>query len=289
MANGAVHTYAYDANGLRTKKVEAGIETEYLLDGPSLFEELDADGATKTGYLTNPQVIDEVLSFEQGSKRYSPVTDALGSIYVVADNVGEVVSTASYDVYGERTVTSAAGAPSLAFGYTGREHEVSGLNYHRDRYVSPALGRWIQPDRMGFVDGPNKYAYAPANPIDAVDTSGGTVTRPQYPRAMIDGLAPTAPIPNEMRLHIAFNQALTARVGYSLYSSLEFSPKTAYFTSGNAGTKGVMGIAVYTPPKSSGCSSRQANVEIRIDFDEIDLVNTWGGSNSTDTIRLFMK
>ena len=34
---GLLSVYEYDANGLRTKKVESGVETRFLLDGPSVY------------------------------------------------------------------------------------------------------------------------------------------------------------------------------------------------------------------------------------------------------------
>jgi RHS repeat-associated protein len=57
-------------------------------------------------------------------------------------------------------------------GFTGREHDESGLNYYRDRYMSPALGRWTQKDRAGMMDGPNVYAYGLANPTLLTDPTG---------------------------------------------------------------------------------------------------------------------
>src|SRR5512132_2038805 len=143
MPDGAVHAYAYDANGLRIEQVTPADATRYVLDGPSVVDELDTANATRTSYLPNPQVIDEILSFEQAGKSYYPLTDALGSIYAIADSSGAVVRTSSYDVYGERT-TSGTG-PTIAFGFTGREHERNwAATYHRDRYLLNGFGKWAQ-------------------------------------------------------------------------------------------------------------------------------------------------
>jgi RHS repeat-associated protein len=142
-----------------------------LLDGPSFLEELDGNGVTKTSYLANPQVIDEVLTFTSAGAGYWPLTDALGSIVAVTDAMGTVVRNNSYDVYGERTSSTGTG-PALAFGFTGREHDSSGLNYHRDRYLDVRLGRWNQPDRLGFVDGINLFQYVRGQPNQFVDRAG---------------------------------------------------------------------------------------------------------------------
>jgi RHS repeat-associated protein len=160
----------YDANGLRTKKVENSIVTRFVLDGASVFEELDAAGTTTTSYLNNPTQLDEILSFQTGGATYYPLTDALGSVVAVTDSSGTVVRSNSYDVYGART-TSGTG-PALAFGFTGREQDSTGLNYNRDRYLDPATGRWGQPDRAGMVDGPNLYQYARGQPTVDRDPTG---------------------------------------------------------------------------------------------------------------------
>ena len=105
-----------------------------------------------------------------GTSEY-PLTDALGSVVAVTDASGAVVRTNSYDVYGERTSSTGTG-PQLAFGFTGREHDATGLNYHRDRYMDPKLGRWGQPDRLGMLGGFNPYLYAAASPTLWTDASG---------------------------------------------------------------------------------------------------------------------
>ncbi|MHB8875653.1 MAG: RHS repeat-associated core domain-containing protein [Myxococcaceae bacterium] len=165
---GGVSSYEYDANGLRVKKVEGGVVTRFVLDGASVFEELDSLGNTTTSYLTNPQAIDEILSFTTGGATYYPLTDALGSIVAISDANGLVVRSNSYDVYGEET-TSGTGVQT-AFGFAGREHDASGLNYYRDREMDPETGRWLQPDRAR--DGVNLYQYVGGQPTMAVDPFG---------------------------------------------------------------------------------------------------------------------
>ena len=82
----------------------------------------------------------------------------------------ELASGKTFDVYGART-TSGTG-PDIAFGFTGREHDASGFIYSRDRYLDPATGRWLQPDRGGFIDGVNLYQYARGAPVRLTDPTG---------------------------------------------------------------------------------------------------------------------
>ena len=48
----------------------------------------------------------------------------------------------------------------------------TGLIYARNRYDDPELGRFIQPDPMGYVDGPNLYQYGLNSPLNYGDPMG---------------------------------------------------------------------------------------------------------------------
>lgn len=54
----------------------------------------------------------------------------------------------------------------------------SGLHYNWHRHYDPSLGRYTQPDPLGFVDGPSIYAYAGGSPQTFVDFLG---LNPQSP------------------------------------------------------------------------------------------------------------
>ena len=48
----------------------------------------------------------------------------------------------------------------------------SGLHYNWHRHYDPTLGRYTQPDPLGLVDGPNRYAYALNSPAMYIDPRG---------------------------------------------------------------------------------------------------------------------
>lgn len=48
----------------------------------------------------------------------------------------------------------------------------AGLHYSWHRHCDPSLGRYTQPDPLGFVDGPSVYGYARRNPYRYVDPDG---------------------------------------------------------------------------------------------------------------------
>jgi RHS repeat-associated protein len=81
---------------------------------------------------------------------------------------GAVGDKYTYSAYGE--------SPSLAgnaFRYTGRRVDAeTGLYYYRARYYSPRLGRFLQPDPIGYQGGLNLYAYVGGDPLNLTDPTG---------------------------------------------------------------------------------------------------------------------
>ncbi|MFT3917511.1 MAG: RHS repeat-associated core domain-containing protein [Anaeromyxobacteraceae bacterium] len=140
-----------------------------------MIAQYDTAGTRQAWYTQSLARIDEVLNVVNASGKFWYQSDALGSVYALTTQGGEVRARGGYDVFGESVALSgtAVGQP---FGFTGREHEAdSGLVYARARYARPASGRWLAPDPLGFVDGPNRYAYVQANPTIYTDPSGQVI------------------------------------------------------------------------------------------------------------------
>ena len=65
------------------------------------------------------------------------------------------------------------GAQTLNARFPGQWFQLeSGLHYNWHRHYDPSLGRYTQPDPLGFVDGPSVYAYAKGSPQGYVDALG---------------------------------------------------------------------------------------------------------------------
>jgi RHS repeat-associated protein len=48
----------------------------------------------------------------------------------------------------------------------------SGLFYNWNRQYDSSIARYTQPDPLGLVDGPSRYAYVGSDPLQQVDPSG---------------------------------------------------------------------------------------------------------------------
>ena len=99
----------------------------------------------------------------------------LGSASLELDDQAAIISYEEYTPYGStsyqavRNVTEAA----KRYRYTGEERDdENGFNYQRARYYAPWLGRWVNADPKGLVDGTNVFAYARGNPLKYTDPSG---------------------------------------------------------------------------------------------------------------------
>ncbi len=76
-------------------------------------------------------------------------------------------------------VHSITGSETLNARFPGQWFQVeSGLHYNWHRHYDPSIGRYTQPDPLGFVDGPSLYAYARNAPGEFVDPDGRQVALP---------------------------------------------------------------------------------------------------------------
>jgi len=102
--------------------------------------------------------------------------DALGSTYVLTDDVQDVLEVYSYDIYGQPSFYDGSGVRIDASVYdnrclfTGRKwHPALSLYYFRFRWYSPSLGQFLQPDPWVAVP---RRILAYCNPIMLIDPYG---------------------------------------------------------------------------------------------------------------------
>src|SRR4029450_8798769 len=95
--------------------------------------------------------------------------DKTGSIIMTSNQTGGVVNQNSYTPWGESALVN-----STNFGFTGQRFDSEvGLYYYKARYFSPKVGRFLQPDAIGYASGDlNLYSYVNNDPLNLSDPLG---------------------------------------------------------------------------------------------------------------------
>lgn len=178
-ASQSIVKYTYDALNRRVLKIDPQTSDVrlFVYDGNQVIEEY-FNTTLERSYVYNSGIDDPVM-MEYNSERYYYLKDRQGSITAITDASGNMVETYEYNAFGIMTVFNASGTPisestvGNPYGYTGRRWDnETGLWYYRNRMYDPRLGRFLQRDPLGYVDGMNMYAYVVNNPRNFVDPMG---------------------------------------------------------------------------------------------------------------------
>jgi RHS repeat-associated protein len=122
-----------------------------------------------------------LLLGESGEARSYYHQNHTGNVAAVTDDEGRVFERTEY--YAEGQVRwSSGGGKVESYGYSGKEHDASGLLYFGARYLDPITGRWVSPDPT-FInvdnafpnwgeEATNPYSYALGNPVNNRDPDG---------------------------------------------------------------------------------------------------------------------
>ncbi len=172
VGSGNTASYAYDAQGRRkTKAVNAGTTTVFVTDADNR-EVLEYDGSSGAilRWYAYGRGSNDVLNQTNvvAGTRTAFIPDVQGSVIASLDSSSGTLSKISYLPYGKGASVTAP------FGYTGQrvDTETNGLYYYRARHYSPAWGRFVQPDPIGYRGGVNLYAYVGNDPINRIDPYG---------------------------------------------------------------------------------------------------------------------
>jgi RHS repeat-associated protein len=168
-----------------TQKVDATVNqyrydlTDQLTNGPAYSASYDAVGNRLTA-----DGIDQAVLMRAGDEHadamYAIITDHLGSVVAILDSNGDLVETYEYTPFGKTTIKNSSGTVisesvlNNVLGFTGREFDTNtGLYYYRNRWYSPDLGRFLEPDPIGLRAGDvNLYRYVWNDPLRWVDPFG---------------------------------------------------------------------------------------------------------------------
>ncbi|WP_333995501.1 RHS repeat-associated core domain-containing protein [Burkholderia orbicola] len=189
-------TYQYGGNGMRVRKCTATqtagttrTAEAITLPGLTLRITRSGDGQSVKVVQTLQDVQTQAgrtaaraLHWETGQPDGAP-NDALryshgnliGSVGLELDAQAELISREEYYPYGGTAVWSARSqveADTKFIRYSGKERDATGLYDYGRRSYQPWLGRWLNPDPAGTVDGLNLYRMVRNNPVSLRDPDG---------------------------------------------------------------------------------------------------------------------
>ncbi|RMH73045.1 MAG: hypothetical protein D6683_13575, partial [Actinomyces sp.] len=189
-----VGRYRYDAAGRRVHKwfrdpaTGAADELFFVCDGAREIEELDVNGALRADFVWGGLYVDELVQLRRergagtGLEVFYAHQDSIYSLAALSDASGAVRERYDYtSIYGTHQVRDGAGgarAPPDEIGnpwrFQGRRYDPeTGFYCFRQRYLDPALGRFVSRDPLGMWGDPgnlgNGYAFAGNDPVNRVD------------------------------------------------------------------------------------------------------------------------
>jgi RHS repeat-associated protein len=190
-----IASYGYDALGRRITQTENGTTTDlYYSTNWQVVEERQGS-TTTTQYVWSPFYVDQLIERDDQANGSGTLTrrlyaeqDADYNVTSITDSGGNVVERYSYDPYGNVTVENAGGSTkgngsASASGYDWNVvHQglmldsVTGTYDDRNREYDPTLGRFLQQDPAGYINGLNRYQSDLSSPANKTDPAGTTAT-----------------------------------------------------------------------------------------------------------------
>jgi RHS repeat-associated protein len=160
--------FFHDARGRRILEVAEGTVTQLVWDDDHLIAEY-RDGVPFALYV-NDDAVDRPFQIAADGVEHWYHSDLVGSVRLLTDAAGTAVRY-DYSPFGEPLAKDDSVYNPLRF--TGRRWDRVLESYdYRARQYDPRLGRFLQRDPSGMINGTNLYIYTRNNPLPLVDPFG---------------------------------------------------------------------------------------------------------------------
>lgn len=161
--------YTYDPFGRRMTKTSGGMTTKYVRSREQVIAEYDGSDQLLRRYIYGIRVDRPILMTTAGLNYYYHYDEG-GSVVALSNGTGGIAEVYTYSPFGQSSSTTVVGNP---IRFSGRELDPeTGFYYFRKRYYDPGLGRFLEPDPIGYEDSANLYGYVRNNPLNWRDQFG---------------------------------------------------------------------------------------------------------------------
>ena len=202
LPNGEIVEFDYDEDGMLVKQESEGIERKFIQHNRFATRELvkNSNGTWETtaNHVIHNQMLSSYIhsnSIEAGNKTNTIFyhTDHLGSVRLITDQNGNIVSSSSTDAYGnplpQADSSGNKGAKMLSeFNFVGAHgiRYVGKVRLHnmRARWYNLLINRFYSIDVLKI--GLNYYLYADNNPVHKIDPSGEKVIQKNIPYLQVN-------------------------------------------------------------------------------------------------------
>lgn len=190
---GTSASFKYDPMHRQSQKQVGSVKSRYIYSEWQRIADYDGtSGALQNRYVYGPGMDEALIAVSSAGVLTFLHHDKMGSIVATSNSSGAVTNKNKYSTFGE--ITTLAGT---TFGFTGQRYDSElGLYYYKMRYYSPKLGRFLQPDPIGYTgEDFNLYTYVGNSPLRYTDPMGlryfGGMTSEQLDAAalLIAGMA----------------------------------------------------------------------------------------------------
>src|SRR5712691_9407041 len=179
--SGTTETFKYDGLNRQVSRTVNGVTTYNVYDGWDLIGEYANSATTRSAaYVYGAGGLVKLMTASSSFYYYQ---DGSGSTSHLADSTGHLLEWYRYDLQGTPIFYNAANSqiPNSSYSirhlFTGQQwYKTVGLYDLRNRFYSPDIGRFLEPDPIGFWgDRSNLYRYCGNNTLKFGDPTGTIV------------------------------------------------------------------------------------------------------------------